>query len=132
VGACDVNDAPEKSLGPDPQCIPAHSRLAWPAQTIITHGFALDETGKKMSKSLGNVIDPAVVVEGGKDQAKQPGGGADALRLWVASVDYTGDVSIGPNVLAQTLESLRKACLAQHCPRPRGPRPPAPGPCHSL
>jgi isoleucyl-tRNA synthetase len=106
-------------------CIPAR-----PAQTIVTHGFALDETGKKMSKSLGNVIDPAVVVEGGKDQTKQPGGGADALRLWVASVDYTGDVSIGPNVLAQTLESLRKACLAQRCPCP--PRPSPTDPCPSL
>ena len=45
-----------------------------------------------------------------QDQKTQPGGGADALRLWVASVDYSNDVSVGPNVLAQTLESLRKVC----------------------
>lgn len=62
------------------------------------------------------------MVEGGKDQKKEPGGGADALRLWVASVDYTSDVSIGPTVLAQTLESLRKVrCnLALPPPDPDG------------
>ncbi len=43
-----------------------------------------------MSKSLGNVVDPRTIMEGGKDQKKEPPLGADVLRLWVASVDYTG------------------------------------------
>ena len=46
--------------------------------------------GLKMSKSLGNVLDPRTIMEGGKDQKKEPALGADVLRLWVASVDYTG------------------------------------------
>ena len=47
-----------------------------------------------MSKSLGNVVDPRAIMEGGKDQKKEPPLGADVLRLWVASVDYTGGQSI--------------------------------------
>ncbi len=47
-----------------------------------------------MSKSLGNVVDPRVVIEGGKDAKQQPPYGADVLRLWVASVDYTSDVAV--------------------------------------
>ncbi len=43
-----------------------------------------------MSKSLGNVVDPRVIMDGGKDKAKEPALGADVLRLWVSSVDYTG------------------------------------------
>ena len=43
-----------------------------------------------MSKSVGNVVDPRTIMEGGKDQKKEPPLGADVLRLWVASVDYTG------------------------------------------
>lgn len=46
--------------------------------------------GYKMSKSLGNVVDPRSIIEGGKDKNKDPALGADVLRLWVASVDYTG------------------------------------------
>ena len=43
-----------------------------------------------MSKSLGNVVDPRAIMDGGKDKAKEPALGADVLRLWVSSVDYTG------------------------------------------
>ena len=46
--------------------------------------------GLKMSKSLGNVVDPRAIMEGGRDKAKEPPLGADVLRLWVSSVDYTG------------------------------------------
>ncbi|CAA2975374.1 isoleucine--tRNA ligase, chloroplastic mitochondrial [Olea europaea subsp. europaea] len=62
--------------------------------SFITHGFVLDEKGFKMSKSLGNVVDPSIVIEGGKN-SKDLAFGADVLRLWVSSVDYTGDVMIG-------------------------------------
>lgn len=61
--------------------------------------FALQ--GMKMSKSLGNTQDPLTFVEGGSDQKKEPAYGADVLRLWVSSVDFQGDVSIGPNIIAQ-------------------------------
>ena len=79
-----------------------------PYKTVLTHGFVLDEKGFKMSKSLGNVIDPLQVIEGGNNKKLEPAYGADVLRLWVASVDYSGDVNIGPNIVKQTFESYRK------------------------
>lgn len=79
-----------------------------PYKTVLTHGFVLDEKGFKMSKSLGNVIDPLQVIEGGTNKKLEPAYGADVLRLWVASVDYSGDVNIGPNIIKQTFESYRK------------------------
>jgi len=79
-----------------------------PYKTVLTHGFVLDEKGFKMSKSLGNVIDPKIVIDGGKDLKKQPAFGADVLRLWVASVDYTGDVRIGGNIMSQVSDACRK------------------------
>lgn len=72
-----------------------------PYKMVLTHGFVLDEKGRKMSKSLGNVVDPAVIIEGGKNQQKEPAYGADVLRLWVSSVDYSADVPLGPNLLKQ-------------------------------
>lgn len=78
-----------------------------PYRGVITHGFVLDEKGFKMSKSLGNVVDPRTVIEGGKD-SNDLSFGADVLRLWVSSVDYTGDVLIGPNVLRQMSDIYRK------------------------
>jgi isoleucyl-tRNA synthetase len=72
-----------------------------PYKTVLTHGFALDEQGRKMSKSLGNVVDPQVMILGGKDQKKEPAYGADVLRLWVSSVDYTADVRLGSNIIKQ-------------------------------
>ena len=79
-----------------------------PYKAVLTHGFVLDEKGYKMSKSVGNVVDPRSVIEGGKDQKKQPGLGADVLRLWVASVDYTTDVMIGGFILQQIADTYRK------------------------
>ncbi|MEB3246001.1 MAG: isoleucine--tRNA ligase [Vampirovibrionales bacterium] len=70
-----------------------------PYKTVLTHGFVLDEQGRKMSKSLGNVVDPNSVI---KDL------GADVLRLWVASVDYTKDVKIGKTTISQQTEVYRK------------------------
>ena len=79
-----------------------------PYKQVLTHGFVLDEKGAKMSKSLGNVVDPRIVIEGGKDQKKDPPFGADVLRLWVASSDYSSDVIVGPGILKQTAEGYRK------------------------
>nr|WP_230966494.1 isoleucine--tRNA ligase [Nostoc commune] len=72
-----------------------------PYKTVLTHGFALDEQGRKMSKSEGNVVDPNIIIEGGKNQKLEPAYGVDVLRLWVSSVDYSGDVRIGKNIIKQ-------------------------------
>ncbi|KAF5383170.1 hypothetical protein D9615_005042 [Tricholomella constricta] len=79
-----------------------------PYGTLITHGMVLDQVGKKMSKSLGNIISPLTIVLGGKDKKKDPAYGADVLRLWAATVEYWRDMSVGPTVLAQAAESMRK------------------------
>ena len=70
-----------------------------PYRAVLTHGFVVDEQGRKMSKSLGNVIDPAAVIE----QM-----GADILRLWVSSSDYRSDLAVSPNILKQMTEAYRK------------------------
>jgi isoleucyl-tRNA synthetase len=70
-----------------------------PYKAVLTHGFALDQTGRKMSKSVGNVVDPIAVI---RDS------GADILRLWVASTDYFEDVRIGKEILAGTSDAYRK------------------------
>ncbi|MYL42328.1 isoleucine--tRNA ligase [Virgibacillus salexigens] len=70
-----------------------------PYKTVISHGFTLDGNGRKMSKSLGNVIRPAKV---------QKQLGADILRLWVSSVDYQADVRISDDILKQISEAYRK------------------------
>ena len=70
-----------------------------PYDAVLTHGFALDGQGRKMSKSLGNVVDPLKVINES---------GADILRLWVASTDYFEDVRIGKEVLAGTSDAYRK------------------------
>jgi isoleucyl-tRNA synthetase len=70
-----------------------------PYDKVLTHGFILDEQGRKMSKSLGNVTAPQQVYE------KM---GADILRLWVPSADYTEDLRIGPEILKQTGELYRR------------------------
>ncbi len=79
-----------------------------PYKGVLTHGFVLDEQGRKMSKSLGNVVDPAIVIEGGKNQKEEPAYGADVLRLWVSSVDYASDVPLGKNILKQMADIYRK------------------------
>ncbi|HBL09964.1 MAG TPA: isoleucine--tRNA ligase [Cyanobacteria bacterium UBA11162] len=79
-----------------------------PYKTVLTHGFILDEQGRKMSKSLGNVLDPAIIIEGGKNQKEEPPYGADLLRLWVSSVDYSNDVPISKTILKQLSDIYRK------------------------
>lgn len=80
-----------------------------PFKKVLTHGFVLDEHGHKMSKSLGNVIDPNIIINGNiSDLKKDPPYGADTLRLWVSSVDYSSDVSIGRNAIAKTFDYYKK------------------------
>jgi len=79
-----------------------------PFKTVLTHGFVLDERGYKMSKSVGNVMDPIKFINGGPNQKEEPAYGADTLRLWVSSVDYSGDVCVGNNIMKQVSESCRK------------------------
>jgi len=79
-----------------------------PYKTVLTHGFTLDEQGRKMSKSIGNVVDPQVVIQGGKNQKQEPAYGADVLRLWVSSVDYSSDVPLGKAILKQMADVYRK------------------------
>ncbi len=70
-----------------------------PYETVLTHGFALDGEGRKMAKSLGNVVAPQQII---KDH------GADVLRLWVALADYTEDLRIGPGIVGGVVESYRR------------------------
>ena len=70
-----------------------------PYKGLLTHGFLVDEKGNKMSKSKGNGVDP-------KDVIKQYG--ADILRLWVASSDYRGDVSVSDGIIKQVADAYRK------------------------
>ncbi|MEA5575624.1 isoleucine--tRNA ligase [Anabaena sp. UHCC 0451] len=79
-----------------------------PYKTVLTHGFVLDENGRKMSKSVGNVVDPQVIINGGSNQKQQPAYGADVLRLWVSSVDYSGDVRLGSNIIKQLADVRNK------------------------
>lgn len=76
-----------------------------PYRKIITHGFTLDDKGLKMSKSIGNMILPSVVIEGDRNF---PGIGIDGLRLWVAQSDYSTDISVGFIILSRVGDNLKK------------------------
>ncbi len=86
---------------------PPESTRRAPYATLITHGMVLDEQGKKMSKSLGNVVSPLAVIHGGPGKHEKAYG-ADILRLWVATVEFGKDMTIGPTVLQQCAETMRK------------------------
>jgi isoleucyl-tRNA synthetase len=70
-----------------------------PFDVVLTHGFTLDENGRKMSKSVGNTVAP-------QDVIKQSG--ADILRMWACASDYADDLRIGPEILKTTVETYRK------------------------
>lgn len=70
-----------------------------PYKAVLTHGFIVDEQGRKQSKSLGNVVDPLKIVNSM---------GADILRLWVSSADYRNDLANSQNIMKQVSESYRK------------------------
>uniref|UniRef100_A0A673LEM3 isoleucine--tRNA ligase n=1 Tax=Sinocyclocheilus rhinocerous TaxID=307959 RepID=A0A673LEM3_9TELE len=79
-----------------------------PYKALVVHGFAVSEKGEKMSKSVGNVIDPDVVINGGKDLSVSPPYGADVLRWWVAESNVFSEVQIGPNTLNAAKDSINK------------------------
>jgi isoleucyl-tRNA synthetase len=70
-----------------------------PFKTVVTHGFIVAEDGRKMSKSIGNTIEPQEII---KDS------GAEIIRLWVAMVDYREEVRVGKQILARVVEAYRK------------------------
>jgi len=70
-----------------------------PFDVVLTHGFTLDANGRKMSKSIGNTVEPQKVIAQS---------GADILRLWVCATDYADDQRIGPEILKNTIETYRK------------------------
>ena len=70
-----------------------------PYKGLLTHGFATDGQGRKMSKSLGNTVDPQSVT------SKM---GAEIVRLWVASTDYSGDLNIDDKILARVVDAYRR------------------------
>jgi len=70
-----------------------------PYRQLLTHGFTVDENGRKMSKSLGNVIAPQQVTDTL---------GADILRLWVAATDYSGEMAVSKTILARSADAYRR------------------------
>ena len=70
-----------------------------PYKAVLTHGFTVDEQGRKMSKSLGNVVAPQTVIKTL---------GADVLRLWAAASDYSGEISISDNLLKRIADAYRR------------------------
>ncbi len=70
-----------------------------PYKQVLTHGFVMDEKGRKMSKSMGNVVDPLKVIQQS---------GADIIRLWVMSSDYTEDLRIGQEIIKTNTDAYRK------------------------
>ena len=70
-----------------------------PYKGVLTHGFTVDDKGRKMSKSLGNVIDPRKVMQSL---------GADVLRLWVSATDYANEMSVSDEILKRTSDSYRR------------------------
>ena len=77
----------------------AGTRGRAPYEAVLTHGFVLDEQGRKMSKSLGNVISPLDIIAES---------GADILRLWVVASNYEEDVRIGPEILRYQADAYRR------------------------
>lgn len=70
-----------------------------PYRQLLTHGFTVDESGRKMSKSLGNTVVPQTVIDTL---------GADILRLWVASTDYSGEIAVSQQILQRSADAYRR------------------------
>nr|XP_046268197.1 isoleucine--tRNA ligase, mitochondrial isoform X3 [Scatophagus argus] len=78
-----------------------------PYKSLVVHGFVLSEKGEKMSKSVGNVVDPDTVINGGKDPSLPPYG-ADVLRWWVADSNVFSEIQIGPTALNSAADNIGK------------------------
>ena len=87
------------AAGSSPRCFPVAPSTAAPYKALLTHGFVVDGKGHKMSKSKGNVIAPQQV----SDKM-----GADILRLWTASTDFSGELSISDEILKRVVEGYRR------------------------
>ena len=96
-----ISKAPTSiAAGSSPRCSKScGTRGRAPYDAVVTHGFVVDEDGRKMSKSLGNVVAP-------QDVIRQSG--AEILRLWAMSSDYAEDLRIGPEIVKANVESYRK------------------------
>lgn len=70
-----------------------------PYKQVLTHGFTVDGQGRKMSKSIGNIVTPQEVMDKF---------GGDILRLWVASTDYTGEISVSDEILKRAADAYRR------------------------
>ncbi len=79
--------------------VAVNARGSAPYRSVLTHGFTLDGTGRKMSKSLGNVIAPQEVIRQN---------GVDVLRLWVATIDFLEDMRLSQEILSRNAEAYRK------------------------
>uniref|UniRef100_A0A8C7PN53 Isoleucine--tRNA ligase, mitochondrial n=1 Tax=Oncorhynchus mykiss TaxID=8022 RepID=A0A8C7PN53_ONCMY len=79
-----------------------------PYKALMIHDFVISEKGEKMSKSLGNIVDPDTVIHGGEDPSVSPAYGVDVLRWWVAESNVFSEVQIGPNVLNSARDSINK------------------------
>src|ERR1700721_2461783 len=105
AGAAMAGLALSRRLGPASRLVPFVALESGrppgraPYDAVLTHGFVLDEAGRKMSKSLGNVTAP-------QDVMKQSG--ADILRLWVVASDYAEDLRIGPEILKHMGDAYRR------------------------
>ena len=103
-----------RGIRPAPRLVPIvapHGRRRGGGRAVQDHPHARVRAGREGVQDvqeLGNVVDPRLVIEGGKNQKQEPAYGADTLRLWVASTDYTSDVLIGPGTLKQTSDAYRK------------------------
>ena len=96
-----ISKAPTSiAAGSSPRCWnPCGTRGRAPYKGVLTHGFVLDEQGRKMSKSLGNTLAPQVIAEKN---------GAEILRLWAASSDFTEDLRIGQDIIKANVDAYRR------------------------
>ncbi|WFD42836.1 isoleucine--tRNA ligase [Malassezia psittaci] len=80
---------------------------AAPYKTLLTHGFVVDDSGRKMSKSIGNVISPQTFIHGDPEKGIAPLG-TDVMRWWTAKSDYTRDIPISPLIMKHASDEVRK------------------------
>ena len=70
-----------------------------PFKSVLTHGFVVDDSGRKMSKSIGNVVDPKDIIQNS---------GADILRFWIASTDFRGEMAFSKDIFDRSIDGFRR------------------------